>query len=192
MTGPSDKSNYIVVGFYTGEYTGALMKAAQETDRVWYRTYHREEFEAGYVAGAELDPSKVLMDMEVGNALAAAWEAFLEGLVGVGYAVTRITQPHEWQDVVVLGGARHALTEVALRFARTLRHDVTAQGGDDWTFDAFPDAMEALAQLCHGLGTNKGAAIYEDTYTYAQAYKFAAYQGDPELYAWPDDEEVKA
>lgn len=165
------------VFFYTGEYTNALTMIL-DRKAIHYRVVDQGTFEDGWTAGKGITP--------VGGPdqrVSADWGKYLEGQIKEDTRTYQISPLDIVQDAVFISFFdEQRLTEVAREFATELAHDMP--GGDDSVFDYFPDAMEALAQLCKVIGTEESKRIYVDTYDSKMADQYAAYEGDPELWPW--------
>ena len=140
----------VAVGFYTGEYTNTLLKEVfGQKHTVWVNSIHREDFEAGYDAAGGTD---------LGEAQSAAWGDYVHHyLTRAGFdpsLLVELASTEGYQDVLMLSGEQRHLLTIARAFGQLLERDAREDniGADDGTYDYFPDAVEALYQLCRGIG----------------------------------------
>jgi hypothetical protein len=77
------------------------------------------------------------------------------------YAYTETSPLTMASTVIFTWASQLKLSDAMFRYAKELQR--TDTGGDDDTFDYFPDAMEALYQLCQGIGGSAAKIVYEET-----------------------------
>lgn len=171
----------ISISFYTGEYAGMLEEALR-SNGCWFRTVDRMTWEDGYEAArhdAGLDSARVYKGAGVPDEqrMATTWAEYLNTQVhgtlprAMEDDYTRVeTSPLDMcSTMFFIWAARDRLMKAADSYARMLRE--TEVGGDDDTFDYFPDAIEALYQLCYALGDD-AKTIYEQTIVHAWNSKY--------------------
>jgi hypothetical protein len=169
----------VFVGFYTGEYTNALLDALP--DKVWRNVIHKTDFGEGYAAAGGGDD----YDDAFGTYLMRET---------ADYVVVPTTSLDGFQDGVFIHATEDQLMEAARKFSRTLIQDLEGLGGDDSVYDYYPDAIEALYQLCVGIGSADARVEYEMTINNAWEEQYKAVGEFPTIDtcfpAWP--KEVKA
>lgn len=155
----TDDIKAVLVTFYTGEYANALLQPIHQRG-LWVSTDDMMTFEAGWLAAGGSTN-----DVREAENMTKAWGKHLDAYTKPPNTFVNCSLDvlDQTANAVFVRARADVLYDVAHDFAFTLIADAPDVSGDDTYFDYFPDAMQALYQLCRAVDTPETKRLYLET-----------------------------